>query len=180
MVIIRYEGPEGRPGMREMLAVTGALVGQGLGDSVVLLTDGRFSGATHGFMVGHVAPEAAVGGPIAFVRDGDSITLDVEARRIDVAADLEARRAGWKPPAPRYRDGRDGEVRRGRVVGVARARSPRRRTVGPLARRTEPLARRVGPLARRTVGPPGRSAGSGQETGPPARGDRLLAAGRRS
>jgi dihydroxy-acid dehydratase len=101
VVIIRYEGPKGGPGMREMLAVTGALVGQKLDDSVVLLTDGRFSGATHGFMVGHVAPEAQVGGPIAFVKDGDQVTLDVDTRRIDVAADLDARRAGWKAPAPR-------------------------------------------------------------------------------
>jgi dihydroxy-acid dehydratase len=105
VIIIRYEGPKGGPGMREMLAVTGALVGQKLDDSVVLLTDGRFSGATHGFMVGHVAPEAQVGGPIAFVKDGDQVTLDVEARRIDVAADLETRRAGWKAPAPRYKTG---------------------------------------------------------------------------
>jgi dihydroxy-acid dehydratase len=105
VIVIRYEGPKGGPGMREMLAVTGALVGQKLDDSVVLLTDGRFSGATHGFMVGHVAPEAQVGGPIAFVRDGDPITLDVDSRRLDVAADLEARKAGWKAPAPRYKTG---------------------------------------------------------------------------
>jgi dihydroxy-acid dehydratase len=105
VIIIRYEGPKGGPGMREMLAVTGALVGQQLDDSVVLLTDGRFSGATHGFMVGHVAPEAQVGGPIAFVKDGDQVTLDVDTRRIDVAADLDARRAGWKAPAPRYKTG---------------------------------------------------------------------------
>jgi dihydroxy-acid dehydratase len=105
VVIIRYEGPVGGPGMREMLGVTGALVGQGLGDSVVLLTDGRFSGATHGFMGGHVAPEAAVGGPMAFVRDGDTVTLDVDQRRIDVDADLESRKAGWKAPAPRYTRG---------------------------------------------------------------------------
>ncbi len=85
VVIIRYEGPRGGPGMREMLAVTGALVGQKLDDSVVLMTDGRFSGATKGFMVGHLSPEAQVGGPIAFVRDGDLITLDVDTRRIDVA-----------------------------------------------------------------------------------------------
>jgi dihydroxy-acid dehydratase len=91
--------------MREMLGVTGAIVGQGLGDSVVLLTDGRFSGATHGFMGGHIAPEAAVGGPVAFVRDGDLVTLDVDKRRIDVAADLDARRAGWTPPPPRYTRG---------------------------------------------------------------------------
>jgi dihydroxy-acid dehydratase len=105
VVVIRYEGPRGGPGMREMLAVTGALVGQGLGESIALLTDGRFSGATHGFMVGHVAPEAAQGGPIAFVRDGDKITLDVKARRLDVEANLDERRAQWKPPAPKYKSG---------------------------------------------------------------------------
>jgi dihydroxy-acid dehydratase len=107
VVVIRYEGPKGGPGMREMLAVTGALVGQGLDDSVVLVTDGRFSGATHGFMVGHVAPEAYVGGPIAFLRDGDTVTLDVGARKLDVAADLEARRraAPFVPPPPRYTTG---------------------------------------------------------------------------
>jgi dihydroxy-acid dehydratase len=105
VVVIRYEGPKGGPGMREMLAVTGALVGQGLGDTVALLTDGRFSGATHGLMVAHVAPEAARGGPIAFVRDGDKITFDVRARRLDLEADIEGRRAQWKPPAPRYTTG---------------------------------------------------------------------------
>ena len=91
--------------MREMLGVTAALVGQGLGDSVALVTDGRFSGATHGFMVGHIAPEAADSGPIALVRDGDTITLDVEARRLDVAADLEARRGELAIPEPRYETG---------------------------------------------------------------------------
>jgi dihydroxy-acid dehydratase len=105
VVVIRYEGPKGGPGMREMLAVTGALVGQGLGESIALLTDGRFSGATHGLMVGHVAPEAAQGGPIALVRDGDKITLDVRARRLDVEANLDERRAQWKPPVPRYKSG---------------------------------------------------------------------------
>lgn len=105
VVVIRYEGPKGGPGMREMLGVTGAIVGQGLSESTALITDGRFSGATHGFMVGHVAPEAAVGGPIALVRDGDIITLDVRARRLDVAANLEERRGQWKPPAPRYTTG---------------------------------------------------------------------------
>jgi len=102
VVIIRYEGPKGGPGMREMLAVTGALVGQKLDDSVVLMTDGRFSGASKGFVVGHISPEAQVGGPLALLRDGDPITLDVEARRIDVGVDLEPRKAGWTPPAPRY------------------------------------------------------------------------------
>jgi len=105
VVVIRYEGPRGGPGMREMLAVTAALVGQGLGESVALLTDGRFSGATHGLMVGHVAPEAAVGGPIALLRDGDTITFDIAARRLDVAADLDSRRAAWRAPAPRYTTG---------------------------------------------------------------------------
>ena len=103
-----------------MLAVTGALVGQGISESIALLTDGRFSGATHGLMVGHVAPEAANGGPIAFVRDGDVITLDVKARRLDVAANLDERRAGWKPPAPRVQDRSDGEIREARIVGIRR------------------------------------------------------------
>ncbi len=101
VVIIRYEGPMGGPGMREMLGVTAAIVGRGLGEEVALITDGRFSGATHGLMVGHVAPEAARGGPIGLVRDGDSITLDVEKRRIDVDADLDARREGWSPVSRR-------------------------------------------------------------------------------
>ncbi|WP_439632758.1 dihydroxy-acid dehydratase [Glycocaulis sp.] len=106
VVVIRYEGPAGGPGMREMLAVTAALQGAGLGDDVALITDGRFSGATYGFMVGHVAPEAAHGGPIAFLRDGDRIRIEVEAQRIDVDADLEARAAeGFTPPAPRYPSG---------------------------------------------------------------------------
>ena len=105
VVVIRYEGPKGGPGMREMLAVTAALVGQGLGESIALITDGRFSGATHGLMVGHVAPEAANGGPIALLRDGDKITLDVKARRLDVDANLDERRAQWKPPAPHYKTG---------------------------------------------------------------------------
>ena len=100
VLVIRYEGPRGGPGMREMLSVTAALVGQGLGEQVALITDGRFSGATHGLMVGHVAPEAAVGGPIAVLRDGDAITVDVEARRLDVAAsadEMADRLREWKP-----------------------------------------------------------------------------------
>jgi dihydroxy-acid dehydratase len=106
VVVIRHEGPAGGPGMREMLAVTAAIQGAGLGDDVALITDGRFSGATYGFMVGHVAPEAARGGPIAFIQDGDRVTIDVDARRIDVDADLPARMAaGFTPPAPRYRSG---------------------------------------------------------------------------
>ena len=105
VVVIRYEGPKGGPGMREMLGVTAALVGEGLGESVALLTDGRFSGATRGLMIGHVAPEAAVGGPIALVRDGDTIVIDVNARRLDVEVEeeeLARRRAAWRPPAPKY------------------------------------------------------------------------------
>src|SRR5437016_3663907 len=107
-IVIRYEGPKGGPGMREMLAVTAALVGAGLGDSVALLTDGRFSGATHGLMVGHVAPEAASGGPIAAVADGDIIVFDIPNRQLRVelsAADIQKRLATWKPPAPRFRSG---------------------------------------------------------------------------
>jgi dihydroxy-acid dehydratase len=105
VVVIRYEGPKGAPGMPEMLGVTAALVGQGLGGAVALLTDGRFSGATHGLMVGHVAPEAAVGGPIALVEEGDPITIDIGARRLDVAAPLEARRRAYRPRAPRATSG---------------------------------------------------------------------------
>jgi dihydroxy-acid dehydratase len=94
--------------MREMLGVTGAIVGEGLGDSVALLTDGRFSGATHGLMAGHAAPEAACGGPIAAVADGDTVVFDIEKRRIDVElsdADIRARMANWKAPEPRYKRG---------------------------------------------------------------------------
>jgi dihydroxy-acid dehydratase len=98
VVVIRYEGPVGGPGMREMLAVTAAIAGRGLSDSVALITDGRFSGATHGFMVGHIAPEAARGGAIALVKDGDVITIDVEQQSITVAADLEARRRNFTAP----------------------------------------------------------------------------------
>ena len=108
VAVIRYEGPKGGPGMQEMLAVTGAIMGQGLGDSVMLLTDGRFSGATHGPMIGHVAPEAAVGGPIALVRDGDVVTLDVEKRELSFAVseqDMAERRRQWKAPDPPYESG---------------------------------------------------------------------------
>ncbi len=108
VVVIRYEGPSGGPGMREMLAVTAALVGRALGDRVALLTDGRFSGATHGLMAGHVAPEASRGGPIAALREGDTIVFDVEARRLDVEAsdgEIRSRLRTWAPPAPRYARG---------------------------------------------------------------------------
>ena len=108
VVVIRYEGPKGGPGMREMLGVTAAIMGAGLGETVSLLTDGRFSGATRGLMAGHLAPEAYVGGPIALVQEGDQITFDIDARRLDlnVPADVLAkRRAAWQPPAPRYTTG---------------------------------------------------------------------------
>ena len=108
VVVIRYEGPVGGPGMREMLGVTGALVGEGLGDSVALITDGRFSGATHGLMVGHVAPEAARGGPIAALRDGDLIEIDVNDRELNVElseTEMTRRMQDWRRPAPRYPDG---------------------------------------------------------------------------
>src|SRR5256714_581210 len=108
VVVIRYEGPVGGPGMREMLAVTGALVGEGLGDSVALITDGRFSGATHGLMVGHIAPEAARGGPIAAIKDGDTVTIDVAKRQLNLdlpEAEIARRLKGWRPPEPRYPTG---------------------------------------------------------------------------
>ena len=108
VVVIRYEGPRGGPGMREMLALTAALVGQGLGDEVALMTDGRFSGATHGLMAGHVAPEAAVGGPIAIVKNGDMITMNVQKRRLDVelsAAEIKRRLRSWKAPKLKYTQG---------------------------------------------------------------------------
>jgi len=108
VVVIRYEGPRGGPGMREMLSVTAVIVGQGLGDKVALVTDGRFSGATRGLMVGHVSPEAAVGGPIAALRNGDTITIDVPSSRINVELDeneIEKRLSEWSPPKPRYTSG---------------------------------------------------------------------------
>lgn len=108
VIVIRYEGPKGGPGMREMLGVTGALAGAGLAGSVALITDGRFSGASHGFIVGHMAPEAALGGPIAALREGDMITLDVPNRRIEVELtdqQLQTRLQQWQPPAPRYTHG---------------------------------------------------------------------------
>ncbi len=108
VVVLRYEGPVGGPGMQEMLAITAAIVGEGLGTSIALLTDGRFSGGTRGLMIGHVAPEAALGGPIALVEDGDTVTIDVDSRRLDLDVDegvLAERRAGWSAPEPHYRSG---------------------------------------------------------------------------
>ena len=108
VVVIRYEGPAGAPGMPEMLQITAAIVGEGLSDSVALITDGRFSGATYGFMVGHIAPEAFKGGPIAALRTGDTVLIDVDARElnVEIAGDeLAGRLAEWKPPPPRYAEG---------------------------------------------------------------------------
>jgi dihydroxy-acid dehydratase len=108
VVVIRYEGPVGGPGMQEMLSVTGALVGEGLGDSVALITDGRFSGGTHGLMIGHIAPEAALGGPIGLVEEGDAIVIDVDSRVLDLdvpEAVLVERQSRWTPPPPRYARG---------------------------------------------------------------------------
>jgi len=108
VIVIRYEGPKGSPGMPEMLAVTAAVAGAGLGKDVALITDGRFSGATKGISVGHIAPEACVGGPIAHVRDGDRIRIDTDARSLDVLVDdaeLAQRAASWAPPAPKYTQG---------------------------------------------------------------------------
>jgi dihydroxy-acid dehydratase len=120
VVVIRYEGPRGGPGMREMLAVTGAIKGAGLGKDVLLLTDGRFSGGTTGLCIGHVAPEASDGGPIAFVRDGDPIRLDLQERVLDVlvdGAELARRKEGWQPPPPKYTRGVLGKY--SRLVGSA-------------------------------------------------------------
>jgi dihydroxy-acid dehydratase len=108
VLVIRYEGPKGGPGMREMLSTTAALYGQGMGDKVALITDGRFSGATRGFCVGHVGPEAAVGGPIALLQDGDIITLDADAGELSVNvsdAEFARRKADWKPRASEYGSG---------------------------------------------------------------------------
>jgi dihydroxy-acid dehydratase len=108
VVVIRYEGPRGGPGMREMLSPTSALVGQGLGESVGLITDGRFSGGTWGMVVGHVAPEAAVGGPIGLIQEGDSITIDALTLKIQLNipdAELAQRKAAWRPPTPKYTRG---------------------------------------------------------------------------
>ena len=108
VIVIRYEGPKGGPGMREMLAITGALKGAGMGSTVALITDGRFSGGTWGFCIGHVAPEAVDGGPIAFVKEGDRIRIDVPSKALDVlvdAAEMEKRKVGWKPNPPRYTTG---------------------------------------------------------------------------
>ncbi|MCX7043313.1 MAG: dihydroxy-acid dehydratase, partial [Gammaproteobacteria bacterium] len=117
VLVIRNEGPAGGPGMREMLAVTAALVGRGLGNDVALITDGRFSGATHGFMVGHIAPEAARGGPIALLREGDLVRIDADSRRLETDADLDSRRALWRVPEPKVTRG--ALAKYARLVGSA-------------------------------------------------------------
>ncbi len=134
VVVIRYEGPAGGPGMREMLHVTAAIVGEGLGDEVALITDGRFSGATHGLMVGHIAPEAARGGPLAAVREGDTIVLDVDARELrldlpDDEIDAAPRRLVAAAAALHARGA--GEVRRAGVVGLRGGGHPPRLTRWP-------------------------------------------------
>jgi dihydroxy-acid dehydratase len=120
VIVIRFEGPKGSPGMPEMLAVTAAVSGAGLGAEVALITDGRFSGASKGYSVGHISPEAFVGGPIALVREGDEIVIDAANRKIDLVVDapeLERRRAGWKAPEPRYASG--ALAKYARLVGSA-------------------------------------------------------------
>ena len=144
VVVIRYEGPQGGPGMREMLSPTSALIGRGLGDAVALITDGRFSGGTHGFVVGHVTPEAAVGGPIGLVKRGDPITIDAVARTVHLdvpARELAARRRAWKPQAGPGDPRRPGQVRPAGVLGQ-RGRGHRRAPRG----RRPPGAVRPGPL----------------------------------
>lgn len=108
VLVIRYEGPKGGPGMREMLTPTSAIMGKGLGNDVALITDGRFSGGSHGFVVGHITPEAADGGPIALVETGDTITIDAEANTIELGItedEMARRRQNWQPPQPKYRRG---------------------------------------------------------------------------
>jgi dihydroxy-acid dehydratase len=108
VIVIRYEGPKGGPGMREMLSPTSAIMGKGLGKEVALITDGRFSGGSHGFVIGHVTPEAFVGGPLAVVKNGDPIAIDAEKRTIDLKiskAELQQRLKDWKPPKPKYSRG---------------------------------------------------------------------------
>ena len=108
VVVLRYEGPKGGPGMQEMLSVTGAMMGTGIGEEILLMTDGRFSGASRGPIIGHVAPEAAVGGPIGLIRDGDTIRMDVESRLLEASIsdqEMERRRAEWTPPTPKYTGG---------------------------------------------------------------------------
>ena len=161
MIVIRNEGPTGGPGMREMLQVTAAIVGEGLGEEVALLTDGRFSGATRGLMVGHVAPEAAKGGPIAALREGDEVTIDVEARKLEVALsddEIAARVAAYEQPEPAYASGvlakyarSVGSASHGAITELSH-RAP------PMTRRSRPhLPRIIGGDARVRAGEPARA-----------------------
>ena len=174
VVVIRNEGPAGGPGMREMLAVTAAIVGEGLGDSVALITDGRFSGATRGFMVGHVAPEAVHGGPIAAVREGDTVTIDVDNRRLDIDIsdeELETRLAGYEPPAPSVTRGvlakyaaQVSSASEGAITSRATSSSPSH--ADEAAARSEQMARSAGRMssllaARQAVTPSMPASGSG-------------------
>ena len=159
VVVIRYEGPVGGPGMQEMLSVTAALVGEGLGDEVALITDGRFSGGTHGLMIGHVAPEAALGGPIGLVEEGDEIVIDVARKAVDlnVAADtLAQRRSGWSAPAPRYPGGVMGKY----AALVSSASEGAVTTGARLARALASIETATGTAEAATSGPvPSRPAG---------------------
>ena len=163
VVVIRYEGPVGGPGMQEMLQVTAALVGEGLGDSVALLTDGRFSGGTHGLMIGHVAPEAALGGPIAIVEEGDTIVIDVDRKALDldVPADEIARRfERWTRAGEPVPDRGHGQVRGARRLGVRRRRHDR--PADEREPRGEPAGRLTSRRCRtRSVAPPDHDADLG-------------------
>jgi dihydroxy-acid dehydratase len=171
VVVIRYEGPKGGPGMREMLGVTAALVGQGLGESVALLTDGRFSGATRGLMVGHVAPEAAVGGPIAAVRDGDQVVIDADAGSLAVKlspAELARRMKGWLAPAPRYATG----------VFAKYAALVTSAAEGAVTRASPPETRAPAPRPARAVRKPGKPRSRKAPQGRAAGGKKAVAAAR--
>ena len=123
VVVIRYEGPKGGPGMREMLSPTSAIMGKGLGKDVALITDGRFSGGSHGFVVGHITPEAAVGGPLALLKNGDVITIDAQKREISVRLskkELGQRKQRWRPPRPRYSKGVFGQICPAGALGITR------------------------------------------------------------
>ena len=178
VVVIRYEGPKGGPGMREMLGVTAALVGQGLGDSVALITDGRFSGATKGLMIGHVTPEAAVGGPIAALRDGDEIVIDTEARKIDVrlsATEIAKRMKAWRAPAPRYTAGVFAKYV-ALVSSAAEGAVTRADLTAPASRaRTNTLSRGTGEGRVRASGP---TPAAGARDRPAAKGGKRKAEGR--
>jgi dihydroxy-acid dehydratase len=195
VVVIRYEGPKGGPGMREMLGVTAALVGQGLGESVALLTDGRFSGATKGLMIGHVTPEAAVGGPIAALRDGDEIVIDTEARKIDVrlsASEIARRMKAWRAPAPRYTVGvfakyaalvssaAEGAVTRPTLPGPRAPVAPPVRAAGKASVKSKRAPRRAPTKEAAKAKPAKRSTGSRVGAPPSGRRGKVTVRGRRA